>query len=242
MSDFFEKLKKGMNLKDIEEEVMKDNSPEIQDIEDKESKITTAEFQKQTENQTSAASVVKNDSKIKQENFNTDIACRQAGEKTTKKTSKTKKSSQSKKTSSSSSSKNKKKKEKRIAQTISEKEEPLPKISKEEWLKPEGQLVIDVYETDNEIVIESAIAGVNPQELDISIENDIVVIKGIRKNPLENEEKKYFYQECYWGPFSREIILPREIDAGKAEAKIKNGILIIKMPKIEKEKKKLKIN
>jgi HSP20 family protein len=112
---------------------------------------------------------------------------------------------------------------------------------KRDWFEPEGQLVVDVYETGGEIVIQSAIAGVNPEELDISIESDMVIIKGKREKTFEKEEINYFYQECHWGPFSREIILPVDVDAGKARATMKNGILTIRMPKIEKEMKKVAV-
>lgn len=103
---------------------------------------------------------------------------------------------------------------------------------------PEGQLTIDVYQTDGEIVIQSAIAGIEPEDLDISIENDMVTIRGNREKVFEKEEKNYFYQECYWGRFSREIILPAETDNSRAKAEMKNGILTIRIPKTEREKKK----
>jgi HSP20 family protein len=106
------------------------------------------------------------------------------------------------------------------------------------WLESEGQLAVDVYQTDGEIVIQSAVAGVKPEELDISIENDLVTIKGNREKPTEKEEKNYFYQECYWGRFSREIILPAEVDGGRTSASMKEGVLTIRIPKIEREKKR----
>lgn len=102
----------------------------------------------------------------------------------------------------------------------------------------EGQLAIDVYQTDGEIVIQSAIAGVKPDELDISIEGDLVLIKGKREKPAEKSQFNYFYQECYWGPFSRQIILPEEVDPSRAEATIQEGILTIRIPKIERKKKR----
>ena len=102
----------------------------------------------------------------------------------------------------------------------------------------EGQLAVDVFQTETDLIIQSAIAGVKPEDLDISIESDTVSIKGTRKEPFEKEEKNYFYQECYWGPFSREIILPEETDPSRAEATMKEGILIIKIPKIERKKKR----
>ena len=102
----------------------------------------------------------------------------------------------------------------------------------------EGQLAVDVYQTDTELVIQSAIAGIKPDDLDISIEADSVIIRGTREHPLEKGEKNYFYQECYWGQFSRQIMLPEETDSSRAEASMKEGILIIRIPKIEREKKR----
>jgi len=110
-------------------------------------------------------------------------------------------------------------------------------IKKEKWFEPEGELAIDVYQTETDLVIQSAIAGVKPEFLDISMERDVVTIKGTREKPFE-EEGDYFTQECYWGPFSREVILPVEIDPDKAEATMKEGILTIRIPKILREKKR----
>jgi HSP20 family protein len=111
---------------------------------------------------------------------------------------------------------------------------------KKEWFEPEGQLAIDVFQTDGEIFIQSAIAGVNVGNLDITIENDVVTIKGNREKPVDEASlpKDYFYQECYWGLFSRQVILPAEVDGSRAEASMKEGILTIKIPKIDKEKKR----
>ncbi|HOI60239.1 MAG TPA: Hsp20/alpha crystallin family protein [Candidatus Pacearchaeota archaeon] len=98
-----------------------------------------------------------------------------------------------------------------------------------------GELVVDVYETDKEVVVESAIAGVTADELSISLEQDILIIKGERKDPAEaDKEKNYFVKECYFGPFEKEIILPKEVDTSQIKAKMKNGFLIIRLPK-EKE-------
>ncbi|MDD3486935.1 MAG: Hsp20/alpha crystallin family protein [Candidatus Moranbacteria bacterium] len=102
----------------------------------------------------------------------------------------------------------------------------------------EGQLTIDVYQTDNEIVIKSTIAGVKPEDLDVSINNDMVTIRGDRKNDEAVETENYYYQECYWGTFSRSVILPVEVIADKAEAAMKNGILTIRLPKADTTKSK----
>ncbi len=100
----------------------------------------------------------------------------------------------------------------------------------------EGQLTIDVYQTDSDIVIKSTIAGVRPEDLDIQINNDMVTIRGERRKEEETREEDYYYQECYWGAFSRSIILPVDIQANKAEAIMKNGILTIRLPKAETAK------
>jgi len=111
------------------------------------------------------------------------------------------------------------------------------KAKEKKWLKPDGKLTVDVYETDSEIIIQSAVAGVKAEDLDIFVEDDVLEIRGLRESPEEAEGVNYFYQECYWGPFSREIILPKEVDNSKIKASMKTGILVITLPKIEKEKK-----
>lgn len=105
-----------------------------------------------------------------------------------------------------------------------------------ENLESEGQLTIDVYQTDDDIVIKSTIAGVKPEDLDVNINNDMVTIRGERKQEEEINPENYYYQECYWGPFSRSVILPVEIIADKAEATMKNGILTLRLPKADTTK------
>ncbi len=112
----------------------------------------------------------------------------------------------------------------------------LAKEKKEKWPQPEGQLAVDVYQTDTELVIQSAIAGVKPGDIDISIDDDVITVKG-KRNKLTDENGDYFYQECYWGAFSRQIISPVEIDQGRVDASLKNGILTIRVPKILRHKK-----
>lgn len=102
----------------------------------------------------------------------------------------------------------------------------------------EGQLTIDVYQTDNDIVIKSTIAGVKPEDLDVSIVNDMITIRGERKQDEQVPEENYYYQECYWGTFSRSVILPVDVLADKVEASMKNGILTIRMPKADNTRTK----
>ncbi len=141
--------------------------------------------------------------------------------------------------------KSKKSEKKKTVKVEKEKSEKKPEKKKEPgkgWFESAGELTIDLYETGKDIVIRSAIAGVKPDDLDISFEDDMVIIKGKREEEEEEESKNYFYQECYWGYFSREIILPKEVDSSKAKASIKEGVLVITMPKIEKEeKRKIKV-
>jgi len=107
----------------------------------------------------------------------------------------------------------------------------------------EGQLTVDVYQTEDDIVIRSTIAGVTADDLDISISQDMVAIKGSRKPDQKIAEDNFYYQELYWGPFSRTIILPEDIDADGAKASMKNGVLTIKMPKLSKARvKKVKVS
>ncbi|MDD2677917.1 MAG: Hsp20/alpha crystallin family protein [Candidatus Pacebacteria bacterium] len=102
----------------------------------------------------------------------------------------------------------------------------------------EGELAIDLFETKDELVLQAAIGGVKASDLDISIANDMITIKGKRDQSEEEKIEEVYYQECFWGPFSRAIILPQEINADKAKATIKNGLLSIRLPKILKTKKK----
>jgi len=106
----------------------------------------------------------------------------------------------------------------------------------------EGQLAIDMYQTPNEIVVKTMIAGVKQEDLDVSITRDMVIIKGKREESNDASGHDYFHKELYWGSFSRTIILPQEIDVDESDAVTKNGLLIIKMPKIDKNRQaKLKI-
>jgi len=106
----------------------------------------------------------------------------------------------------------------------------------------EGALTVDVFKDDGDIVIQSTIAGATSEDIDISILDDMVTIRGARQPDNKIKSSDYFYQELYWGSFSRSIILPEEVDAEAAKASMKNGILTVRLPTMEKSKtKKLKI-
>ncbi len=100
----------------------------------------------------------------------------------------------------------------------------------------DGVLPVDMHQTPDEIVINSVIGGVRPENLDVSITRDMVTIRGKREKTQKINEDNYSYQELYWGSFSRNILLPQEIEVEEAEAIEKNGMLHIKLPKINKEK------
>ena len=101
---------------------------------------------------------------------------------------------------------------------------------------------LPLFQTPDEIIIESPIAGVKPDNLDIAITTESVTIKGKRSHDRKAKDEDYFYQETYWGIFSRSIILPQEVDAEKAEATVKNGVLTIHLPKLNRQRsKKIKV-
>ena len=103
----------------------------------------------------------------------------------------------------------------------------------------EGQLAIDVYQTPEAIIVEAPIAGVKPEDLNITITDDVLTIEGERKRETLFKEEEFLVQECYWGSFSRSYILPVPVDPDRARASIKNGLLRIILPKQEKAKTKV---
>lgn len=118
--------------------------------------------------------------------------------------------------------------------------------SNESWTdketEQEGELTVDVYQTPDSVVIKSMIAGVRPEDLDIAITRDLVTIRGKREEERISDDGEYVTKELYWGSFSRTITLPVEVDVDEAEAIEKHGLLIIKLPKLDKKKKsKLKV-
>ena len=140
--------------------------------------------------------------------------------------------------------------EEEVAMEMEEPEEeaaPKPvaiaKEGNEDWLNDfEGQLNIDMYQTKDNVIIKSTIAGVRPEDIDITVANDMVTIKGSRRKEETVAQDDYFYQECYWGNFSRSVIIPVDIDSENIEADLKDGILTVVIPKAAKAKtKKVKV-
>jgi len=104
----------------------------------------------------------------------------------------------------------------------------------------EGELKVDVYQKGANIVVKSTVAGAKPEEIDINVNNDILTIRGKREMDEPVEQKEYLHCECFWGPFSRSIILPCEVQKGRIKAVIKRGVLTIVLPKVI-GKKEIKI-
>lgn len=98
----------------------------------------------------------------------------------------------------------------------------------------EGQLAVDVFQTPEEIVLVAPIAGVSKQDITINITDDVLHIRGKRGFSWNVPKEDYFHQECFWGNFERSIILPDAIDLRKVKATFKNGILTVRVPKVEK--------
>jgi len=105
-----------------------------------------------------------------------------------------------------------------------------------------GELAVDIYQTPDAIVIKALIAGVQPNSVDISLTREMITISGERQDEREVDEDNYFQRELYWGSFSRTILLPEEVDVDLAEASEKHGVLMVRLPKINKKKQtKLKV-
>ncbi|MDP3762888.1 MAG: Hsp20/alpha crystallin family protein [bacterium] len=120
----------------------------------------------------------------------------------------------------------------------------LAKAKKGDWLESseEGELTVDMMQTPDDIILQTMVAGVKSDDLDVTITRDMVTLKGKRQSSQEVSEKDYFYRELYWGSFSRSILLPQEVDSDRSQATLKNGLLTIKLPKLDKAKtQKLKV-
>ncbi len=97
-------------------------------------------------------------------------------------------------------------------------------------VSPEGQLAIDVVQTADEVIVIAPMAGCRSENLELHLHNDVLTIRGERKPPID-QEVDYFYKECYWGKFSRTIVLPVEVKVEMARAEFKNGVLTVALPK-----------
>lgn len=100
----------------------------------------------------------------------------------------------------------------------------------------EGELPVDMYQTNDAIIIKALVAGVSPNDLDIAITRDMVTIRGVREEYQETNDDNYFHRELFWGSFTRTLVLPEEVVIDEAEAQEKHGLLEIKLPKLDKHR------
>lgn len=100
----------------------------------------------------------------------------------------------------------------------------------------EGELPVDMYQTDDSIVIRALVAGVSPNDLDIAITRDMVTIRGVREEVQEAHDSNYYHRELFWGSFTRTILLPEEVLIDEADAQEKHGLLEIRLPKLDKNR------
>ncbi|MBC7981807.1 Hsp20/alpha crystallin family protein [Candidatus Parcubacteria bacterium] len=101
----------------------------------------------------------------------------------------------------------------------------------------EGQLGIDLFETPVEVIVKTMIPGVRKEDIDISLSRDMLTIRGERKDEKTISEDDYHFRELYWGTFSRTVKLPHEVDIDKAEATESQGMLTLRLPRIDRERK-----
>ena len=113
--------------------------------------------------------------------------------------------------------------------------EEFPSILEED--EKDGKLAIDVFDEGDTVILKTMVAGVKPEDLDISITRDEVTIRGSRHEERETNKNSYHKQELYWGSFSRTIKLPTEIDIDNSTAIEKHGLLILTLPKVDRERK-----
>ncbi|MFA7662373.1 MAG: Hsp20/alpha crystallin family protein [Patescibacteria group bacterium] len=101
---------------------------------------------------------------------------------------------------------------------------------------------VNVYQEKNNVVVETSLAGIDPKDVDVSIEDDVLIVKGKSEKKTEVDEKNYYHKEMSFGSFYRSIPLPAHVKGDKAKASFENGILKIEVPKeAEKESKTIKI-
>ncbi len=114
---------------------------------------------------------------------------------------------------------------------------PTDHIAEWETHHEEGQLAVDVAESPTHVIVISTLAGALTNTLEVFVHNDLLTIRGVRVEPVEAHTLHYFHKECFWGKFSRTIVLPVDVKGELAEAEYKNGILMVRVPKEKRERK-----
>lgn len=110
-------------------------------------------------------------------------------------------------------------------------------LMEETEIPEEGQLAIDIFQDQTNLYVLSPIAGTQVDKIEISLDRDILTIRGARLEDLTNTNKEYIYRECYWGRFSRSVVLPLPVKADKVSAELKNGVLKVTLPKAQEDSK-----
>ncbi|HBU06821.1 MAG TPA: hypothetical protein DEB09_01940 [Candidatus Magasanikbacteria bacterium] len=96
----------------------------------------------------------------------------------------------------------------------------------------EGQLAVDVAQNEKEIIVVSTMAGADTEKIEVYVHNDLLTIRGQRVSPIVHETRdEYFHAECFWGRFSRTVVLPLDVKGDLARAEYKNGVLVVRIPK-----------
>jgi HSP20 family protein len=111
-------------------------------------------------------------------------------------------------------------------------------VAEDEWDDEDavpGQLAVDVYETREKLIVKARTAGVNKNDLDVSISDNQLTIRGTLSSGTEEGVENYFLQECYWGEFSRSIALPVPVKEDEIEAVLKDGVLTISFSKLQQD-------
>jgi HSP20 family protein len=101
----------------------------------------------------------------------------------------------------------------------------------------EGQLSIDLFRAEDALILRAPMAGVSPEQIDIAVDGDLLTIRGSRASQRTVNEDDWFYRECYWGTFSRSIVLPLDVDAARTEAVMKDGVLEVRLPLLGEERR-----
>ncbi len=121
-------------------------------------------------------------------------------------------------------------------------QQPTPQSGDDNWDEGEedfpGQLAVDVYETDERLIVKARTAGVNKEDLDVSISDGILTISGTLSSGDDTDATNWHIQECYWGEFSRTVALPVAVKEDEVEAMLKDGVLTIGFGKVKQEQAK----
>lgn len=115
-------------------------------------------------------------------------------------------------------------------------EESVPEEAAE-LSEPEGQLAVDILDLDDTLAVIATVAGADPDQISVHVHNDLLTIRGRREPPVAASDDAYVHRECYWGRFSRTIILPLDVRADGVKAVYKSGVLVVSLPKERRDAK-----